>query len=88
MENGFAVAAAVSSFDGNPESIEDEEIGQVKFFIKSWKGALDGIDFKELKSRPCTEDDYQNTFYELREKMHSFKFFLKKMKCIDEPYEI
>ena len=36
ISGGFAVAAAVSSYDGNPLSIEDEEIGQVKFFIKSW----------------------------------------------------
>ena len=53
-ENGFRVAAAISGFDGNMESIEDEEIGIVRFVIKSWTGALDSVVFTELPTRPCT----------------------------------
>ena len=49
MKDGFAIAATITSYDGNRESIEDEEIGTIKFFIKSWSGALDGIKFRELK---------------------------------------
>ena len=34
--DGFQVAAAVTNFDGNPEEIEDPEIGEVKFYLKQW----------------------------------------------------
>ena len=33
---GFMIAAAVTSYDGSEESIEDEEIGTLKFYIKAW----------------------------------------------------
>ena len=32
--DGFQVAAGITSFDGNSESIEDPEIGVVKFYLK------------------------------------------------------
>lgn len=34
--DGFHVAAAVTSFDGNADSIEDPEIGEIKFYLKQW----------------------------------------------------
>ena len=34
---GFQVAAAITSYDGSSESIEDEEIGTIKMYIK-WSG--------------------------------------------------
>lgn len=49
--NGFAVAAAVTSFDGSSEDITDPEIGEIKFYLKSWDvdALLKGIFFTELK---------------------------------------
>ena len=53
--NGFAVAAAVTSFDGSSEDITDPEIGEIKFYLKSWDvDAQDkGIFFTELKQKVC-----------------------------------
>ena len=88
-KEGFAIAATISSFDGNPNSIEDEEIGTIKFFTKSWGEEFDDdINFKELKQKKCTDADYSEAFYPLHERMSSFAFFKKKMKCIDEAYEV
>ena len=50
-EDGFRIAAAISNFDGNEESIEDEEIGIVRFIMKSWTGPLDNVIFTELPTR-------------------------------------
>ena len=59
-QNGFMIAAAVTSFDGNEESIEDEEIGTIKFFLKSWNmDSNDGLKWTELESRPCEPDDFK-----------------------------
>ena len=33
-EDGFQVAAGVTSYDGDPNPIEDPEIGEVKFYLK------------------------------------------------------
>ena len=35
-ENGFMVAAAVTSYDGKSDVIEDELIGTVKMYYKQW----------------------------------------------------
>ena len=34
QNDGFNVAAAVTSYDGNPYPIEDPSIGVVKFYLK------------------------------------------------------
>ena len=54
------MAAAVTNFDGNQEEIEDPEIGEVKFYLKQWGIDDDSpsISFKEVKSRPCEEKDF------------------------------
>ena len=49
MRDGFAIAAAITRYDGSEEDIEDEEIGMVKFFLKSWDDPTGGLRFKELK---------------------------------------
>ena len=94
--NGFQVAAAVTNFDGNPEEIEDPEIGEVKFYLKQWGIDDDSpsISFKEVKSRPCEEKDFNLGARLLSESESSFfrvdLFSLKdiynyssKMKCLD-----
>ena len=53
-DDGFRIAAAISRFDGDAESIEDEEIGVIRFFIKSWTGPLDEVVFTELPTSQCT----------------------------------
>lgn len=77
VESGFKIAATVSAFDTNPDPIEDERIGTIKFYIKSWSNAI-GTDFgfKELDARPCSIDDFAKNdddfeagkFYPLRDK--------------------
>ncbi len=57
--DGFAVAAAVTSYDGGGEPIEDPSIGTVKFYLKQW--GLDGnpgITFAEVTTRPCKITDF------------------------------
>ena len=34
--NGFHIAAGISAYDGNDFPIEDEEIGEVVIYAKSW----------------------------------------------------
>ena len=34
--DGFMVAAAVTAFDGSSVNIQDPEVGEVKFYLKSW----------------------------------------------------
>ena len=38
---------------------EDPEIGSIKFVIKYWDAPTDLVQFKELKSRKCTEQDFK-----------------------------
>ena len=87
-EDGFRIAAAISRFDGDAESIEDEEIGVLRFFIKSWTGPLDEIVFTELPTRQCTETDFQEHFFPLHPSMIQFVHWTKKMKCTDAPYQL
>ena len=64
QEQGFQVAAAITSYDESSESIEDVEIGTIKFYIKWWRDAEseeDGDDddvwgFREVKTKPCNPE--------------------------------
>ena len=58
QNDGFQVAAAVTSYDGNQQSIEDPEIGQIKFYLKQWGLGSDGLDFIEVKTKPCQPEDF------------------------------
>ena len=68
-EDGFRLAAAITKFDGDPEPIEDEEVGVIRFVIKSWTGPLDSVVFTELPMRRCTEIDFQDHFSPLHPTM-------------------
>ena len=50
-QNGFAVAAAMSKADASLNVIEDPEIGQLKFVMKTWKSSTSAPQFIELKQR-------------------------------------
>ena len=69
VADGFAIGAAITDFDGNLESIEDEEIGVVKFFMKSWTGPFDEVVFTELPVSQCTETDFKEYFFPLHPSM-------------------
>ena len=64
---GFQVAAAITSYDGSSESIEDEEIGTIKMYIK-WSGEDNPeatedqkLGFSEIKTKLCDpERDLNN----------------------------
>ena len=80
------------AYDGNEESIEDPEIGIVKFYLKQW-GLNDtpGISFTEVKTRPCREDDFnwdnnpKSKFFPVNKaSIKDMKTYSKKMKCLDE----
>ena len=52
-------AAIIGSETGDgttPNLYDDKDIGEIKFYIKSWD-RNSTIHFKELRSRPCTNDD-------------------------------
>ena len=51
------MAAGLTAFDGREESIEDESIGTVKFYLKSWTDET-AVKFTELESRQCSERDF------------------------------
>ena len=93
LDDGFAIAAAITAYDSNESSIEDDRIGTIQFYLKHWTGTQI-FGFSRLKQRPCTTQDFgtdetsQYGFYPLNKKMAGFTHFERKMKCIDEPFQI
>ena len=87
------MAAGLTAFDGREESIEDESIGTVKFYLKSWTDET-AVKFTELESRQCSERDFARDansvegLYPLHTKMTMLKTYKKAMKCIEKPYEL
>ena len=95
------IAAAVTSYDGSSESIEDEDIGTIKFYMKSWNvKENEGLSWKELKSRPCQKSDFAQKDDSI-EDLHRTGFYNtnpvsvadigtygKKLKCIDDEFTI
>ena len=88
------MAAAVTNFDGNPEEIEDPEIGEVRFYLKQW--GIDenksGISFKPVMSRPCEEEDFnlgtslshESSFFPVDSvSLKDLKSYSAMMKCLD-----
>ena len=59
-EYRFAVAAAITSYDGKPDIVEDPEIGEIKFFMKKWDVYDPSVEFgfTELETRPCEMSDF------------------------------
>ena len=88
------MAAGLTAFDGQEESIEDESVGTVKFYLKSWIDESSPVKFTELESRQCSERDFARDadsvegLYPLRAKMTNLKTYSKAMKCLVEPYEL
>ena len=92
------IGAALTSFDQSTESIEDEEIGTIKFYIKTWNvNKNEGLSWKELKQRPCQTSDFDQEsnqseasgFYQTNPvSVADIAAYGGKLKCIDEYYEI
>ena len=65
--DGFKIAAAVTSYDRDPQSIEDPEIGKLVFYYKSWDSNDPDVDFgfTEILSEPCSDNAFEdsNRFY-------------------------
>ena len=93
--NGFAVAAAVTSFDGSSVDITDPEIGEIKFYLKHWdvEKPENSVYFEELENRICTEQDFNDVddsnsdvsnFYPLNKvsKPDLDSYGAGKMRCI------
>ena len=60
--DGFAIAAAVTSYDGSSEDITDPEIGEIKFYQKQWDvdAPQKGVFFTELKTKICEQGDFND----------------------------
>ena len=93
--DGFQVAAAITDFDGNQEETEDPEIGEVKFYLKQWglNDTSPGISFKEVKSRPCNDKDFnlgtslapESSFFPIKPvSMKDLTTYSSKMKCLED----
>ena len=74
LPDGFLLAAGVTDYSSNEESIEDPEIGTIKLIKKTWDSTdLDGegaLLFEEIPTRPCTSEDFfeesDTSFYPTR----------------------
>ena len=58
-ENGFAIAASFWM----PNTVDkagwsDPEIGELKFYSKYWSDAEGLPEFRELRTRKCTDNDF------------------------------
>ena len=55
-EDGLMIAFGLTSYDGNPEPIDDPTYGTLNAYYKSWglKKDVPGIDFELLPKRKCT----------------------------------
>ena len=69
-------------------SVEDPEIGLVKFYLKQWGlNGVPGITFEEVKTKPCKPADFDENsqFYPLSQfSQDDFDTYSKKMKCVDQ----
>ena len=81
----------------NPESIEDPEIGELKFFMRSWDNPNSLGDVKPLKTRPCTPADFyieegndrsEYGFYRVKDKSLFSQIDVSILKCIYEEFTI
>ena len=51
----FALAASIVDYGRNNVG---PEIGKLKFVVKSWESSVDLLQWKELESRPCVQNDF------------------------------
>mmetsp|Transcript_24759 Transcript_24759/g.30942 ORF Transcript_24759/g.30942 Transcript_24759/m.30942 type:complete len:199 (-) Transcript_24759:1123-1719(-) len=97
VEDGFMVAAAVSSYDGSPEDITDLSIGRMKFVKKTWDGTdpiKGALKFVDVNTEPCDQDKLfgrtsDTRFYELAtNSVDDAKNYAPKLLCAVNDDEI
>ena len=60
-ENGLMIAGGFVNYDGKKQRVEDPSIATIKFYQKSFNSTdptMDGVKFKEIKTRFCELDDF------------------------------
>ena len=96
QNDGFQVAAAITSYDGSSEIIEDPSIGTIKMYIKGW-GVQDETEgslfFNEIKTKLCTSKELNDVagsntnskfFKTDPESEGDLGTYGPKMRCIDD----
>ena len=65
----------------------------MKAKLKRWGGGLNGTQFFDLETRPCTREDFKgdknSLHYPVYEKhTGTFEYYFDKLQCISEDYEL
>ena len=65
----------------------------MKARLKRWGGNLNGTQFFDLETRPCTREDFKgdknSLYYPVYEKhIGTFESYFDKLQCISEDYEL
>ena len=96
QKNDFMVAAAL--VDGSQKNIKiPEDVGSFKFYRKTWK-TEDGLNFKEIETRPCSRDDFnwgnysfsdqKSLFYQAGDSLEELESTWSEYICIVDPNEL
>ena len=61
---GFAIASAVTKYDGSSEVVEQPEMGTIQFYLKKWGDVDDSgkeeFRFERLPTKQCKTDDFND----------------------------
>ena len=98
-KEGLMIAAAITDYTSNSEPVEDPEIGEIKFYHKSWDvanlEATEMVQFKEIPTRPCTEDDFAENnsdnplfFPNKSTSKADMALHWRKLKCVNRDQEL
>ena len=60
VHDGFNVAAAIVGYGEGEAKVVPSHIGALKFYHKKWP-SVKVIDWKEIKTRECTWDDFDSS---------------------------
>ena len=93
MEN-FYIAAGITAYDGKKTELTPD-IGTIKFYHKTWSQSA-GIEFKEVDTRPCTQEDFNygdignenSRFFETKQTIGDLKTYGSSMRCVTNPEDM
>ena len=91
-DNGFFVAAAITEYDSNPESVEEVRYGELVIEHFGWGYAEEvGVVSSPLKYHSCSDEELgfnrteSTLIYPIREnQIHEVTTYRKKFKCLDK----
>ena len=82
----------------NNSVLDDPEIGQVKFYVKHWERSTDGVQFDELKAKPCAREDISvgegqarndYGFYPMEpDTVGNLEAVMGELQCIDQDFSL